>query len=240
MSIKLIGTTSGVEQDVDASKAARVVLYDSAGNPIAYDTDFKLVTAQKPNAALGHYSVAGKTGAITATLAANSTLFSMRWSDATRFAIIERIAINAYTVGPITASVAVDFDLIFARSFTVADSGGVSLLPAANMNERRTSMGTTLFNDIRIANTGTLTVGTRTLDTNPIRKVFGVSGTAALTRWFLTDMPLIWDSVYGGGGQHPLILAQNEGIVIRNNLVGPATGTFVVYFCVDFAETTAY
>ncbi len=46
--------------------------------------------------------------------------------------------------------------------------------------------------------------------------------------------------VYVGDGMHPIVLAQNEGIVIRNRTVWPAAGTGILMVALDWAEVAAY
>ena len=42
------------------------------------------------------------------------------------------------------------------------------------------------------------------------------------------------------GGEHPIVLAQNEGLVIRNRTVWPAAGTGILQVEVAWAETTLF
>jgi len=245
------------------SKAGHVTLYDVNGRALAIDTDLHLPVSLKPPAfgILGAYSLAAKTGALAATMGANSPLFSTRWGDSTgKFALIERIFISVNTVGAITAAVATDFDLIFARAFTASDSGGTALTLTGNNAKRRTSMGTSIFStvnsDMRIASTAQLTAGTRTLDAQSLRispscqtpllagqAWFGgaISATGAAT--VASGGPeldlCMWDA-YLSGTFHPIILAQNEGFIFRLLSAGPATGTFTVKINFDWMEVAAY
>ena len=41
-------------------------------------------------------------------------------------------------------------------------------------------------------------------------------------------------------GEHPLVLGQNEGFVLRNRAVWPAAGTGIIQVEVSWAEVTAY
>lgn len=244
-SVKIAGNTTNTDLEVDTtSKAARVTLYDTSGNAVNIDGDKNLQVAVRPAAlgSLGAYSLAVKTGSLAATIGAGSTLFSARWTDSTRLALIEHVRIDATTNGTITTSVAVDFELVIARSFTASDTGGTSVLPAANNNERRTSFGTTLFGDMRIASTAALGTGTRTVDASAVgRSNFGISGTTAPNNWFGNgNSPDLWNTYLSGGAQYPIVLKQDEGILIRNVSVGPATGTWVLSVNIDWQEVSAY
>jgi hypothetical protein len=108
------------------------------------------------------------------------------------------------------------FNLIAARSFTASDTGGVSILPSGNQNKLRTSgMGTTLLTDARISQTATLSAGTRTKDAQGPRLDRGwrAQHGGCHGRQILLPYP-IFDQ---RPGEHPLVLAQNEGFVIRGH-----------------------
>ena len=49
---------------------------------------------------------------------------------------------------------------------------------------------------------------------------------------------ILWQAEVGDG-EHPLVLAQNEGFSIRSVAV-PATGTWTAAINIDWAEVTAY
>jgi hypothetical protein len=186
---------------------------------------------------LGTYSMAVASGSITATLAADSTLFSLQWAptDGTLF-LLEDIRAEAIVDAAVTTGVVFDLACFIARSFTVADSGGTSVLPTGNNQKRRTAaFRTTGATDIRIATTGTLTPGTRTLDAQPFTRASGFTGTAVGTSVF-GNRDVLHAPGRDVGQQHPIVLAASEGLVIRNPLAGPATGTFKVKFQIDWSE----
>lgn len=224
--MEITGTSSGTKVDVNADRAMLVEV-----RPPAFGS-------------LGVYNNAMNTGSIAATLGANSDLWSLRWTDATRLCLIRKLSVSAVVNAAITTGVQFDLAAFFARSFTVSDSNANSSTTATTSGSNdtlRTSMGTSLIaaNDIRIAGTGGFTAGTRTLDTNPLGRILGWTGTAAGTFIFNSTglIPLIDRT---GAGQMPVVLAQNEGIVIRNPVAGPATGTFVITVNVDWQEAASY
>lgn len=170
---------------------------------------------------LGHYRIDSETGLIAATLAANGTLFSFRWTDSTKLCVLRDIEISCVISGAITAAVHFGLDAFIARSFSASDSGGAALTLTGNNQKKLTSMGTSLVGDARIATTATLTPGTRTLDANPFAGVLFGTGTA------IGSTALPKTKLYGAD-EYPIIFAQNEGFVIRNPFAGPITGSFVV------------
>src|SRR6266516_5431501 len=123
MAIKIVGTTSGTEVDSNTDKGLYVET-----RPPAFDS-------------LGVYHVSVPTGAIAAILAANSTLFSMRWTDATRFALIRSVQVSGIIITAPATQVPFDIQLDVARSFTASDTGGTAVTLSGNNQKMRTSMG---------------------------------------------------------------------------------------------------
>jgi hypothetical protein len=188
---------------------------------------------------LGIYAE-GKTSAIMAAgLGAAAPIFSARWSHATNLCLIKRVTLSLGADTVAFAAGSALFNLFVARSWSAADTAGataVAMTPTGNQNKLRTTgMGTTLFatGDILISTTGTITAGTRTLDSNPIGALaLGVQATAGIP--ILAPWPM-WDV---RPGEYPLLLAQNEGIVLQATV--PATGTWKFGIKMDWTEITAY
>ncbi len=213
----------------------------SSGNGAEVDADNHLYVNPRPPAfgSLGYYRQVVVSGNIAATLAANSDLFSFQWTNASDLAIIQSVRASAIVQSTISVAVPFDLAIYVARSYTAADTGGTSVLPTGNNQKMRTSMGTTLVNDMRISSTAALTPGTRTVDTNPMGRVQGNSGTATGTQFFAQPNP---QPLYtrDNNDHHPIVLKQNEGFVIQNPLAGPATGTFSILVQVEWGEVAGY
>ena len=192
--------------------------------------------------ALGHYRLSMATGTIAAALAANAELFQFRWTDATRLAAIQKIIVSAGANVAATAAAAVTLEATIARSFTVAGTGGNTATLTGNNQKNRTSMGTTLLGEARIASTAALGAGTKTLDTQGIGNITMGIGTGLLTVALNTSLMDRTDLLEQDGiEQHPVILAQNEGFVIKNGaVVWPATMTWGLGVSVVWAEIAAY
>jgi hypothetical protein len=102
-----------------------------------------------------------------------------------------------------------------------------------------TALANSQVNDLGIATTGALTVGTKTLDANAIGQVGPWSiGTGAVTTYQL--LPSGQNLLDATGGGMPLVLANNEGFVVRTSFVGPTALTYSAGFTVDWTEVTAY
>lgn len=216
MGTQILGNTSANIAEVEStSKALRVT-----PKPVDYGS-------------LGIYSLAAPSGTMAAGLAAAAPVYSFRWTHATNLCVVKKVVISAGNTVTAFAAGICQFQLFAARSFSVSDSAGTSILPTGNFNKLRTSMGTTLLGDVRISSTAVLTVGTRTLDTNPLGSITvsvpAVAGTTILGPSALFQAQ---------DGDYPCIFAQNEGMVIQTTV--PATGTWTFSVQVQWEELTSY
>jgi hypothetical protein len=186
--------------------------------------------------AFGQYRVATTIG-LLATQALNGTLFSFRWGDASRLCVIHDIRLQFMQTAAATATIMPVFSVFTARSFTASDSAGTALTLTGNSFKKRTSMGTTLVTDIRkSAALAGLTAGTRTLDADPVLQLaVNSSITTPNASLYVNDLDL--DS----GTAHPIILAQNEGIIVQGpSVVFGAAGTANLLVDIAWAECTAF
>jgi hypothetical protein len=186
---------------------------------------------------LGHYRIA-QTVALVATQAVNGTLFSFRWGDATRFCIIGKLKISVMQTAAATATIMPSFQIFLARSFSVSDSAGTALVLTGNNAKKRTSMGSSLVTDARFSAVAAgLTAGTRTLDSNPIIEL-------ATQQVITTPNATLYAAeldIGAGDGNHPIVLAQNEGFIVRGpTIVFGAAGTANLLVEVSWAEVAAY
>ena len=187
--------------------------------------------------AFGHYRVAA-TIPLVVTQAANGTVFSFRWGDASRIAVITKLRLSCMQTAAATATIAPNFNAFIVRSFTVSDSAGTAVTLTGNNMKKRTSMGTSLVTDIRYSAVAAgLTAGTRTLDTQPIM-VLPAQQTITTINPTLYTQEL---DVGVGDGNHPVTLAQNEGIIIQGpSIVFGAAGTANLVVDMSWAEAASY
>lgn len=192
--------------------------------------------------ALGHYAVSVQTGAIAAGASANSEIFQMRWSDASRLCVVTKVLLTGVRATTAFAAGAIDFKATVARSFTANGTGGTALTLTGDQAQLRTSFGTSLMGDMRVATTAALGAGTKTLDTQDL----GIITTHSSAGW-QSATPIIgqifqptielWKPDLSAG-EHPLVLAQNEGLVVRATV--PGTGVWNASITVQWAEVTAF
>ncbi len=194
-----------------------------------------LKVTQRPDDAgsLGHYALSWTTGVMAAGLAANSEVLQFRWTHATNLCAIRSIRFDG--AGGIVAFAAGSyrFEAMIARSFTVAGTGGTAATLTTNNAKLRSSFGTTVLGEYRGATTAALTAGTKTLDAQGIG---AAAGGLTVNAGDKMSPGVLFDGVHGN--TYPIVLATNEGVIIRATV--PATGTWTGAFTVVWEELTAY
>lgn len=201
-----------------------------------------VVTLPMPVGAGGSYRLSMTSGTMAAALTANSEIFQFRFvTAASRVALIHRVSISAGANVAATAAALLSFNMTAARSWTVAGSGGTRATLTGNNGKMRTSQATSEVNDAGISTTGALTGGTKTLDTANIGGVSYGVGTGAIT----TSLPLNLipqTDIFTDDAKNsfPLVLANQEGFVIRSGIIGPAGMTWAFTVTVEWSEVPAF
>lgn len=216
-----------------------VIIQGNGGTAAEVDgTGYRaLRVTQRPvdHGALGQYRLSTIVSLVV-TQAANGTLFSFRWADATRLCVIQALRMQLIQLTAATATIFPSYEVFQARSFTASDSIGTALTLTGNSFKKRTSMGTTLVTDIRKATVAAgLTAGTRTLDGDPI---FQMQTISTITTPNATLYSMQFDP---DGADHPLVFAQNEGLIVRGpTTVFGAAGTASLTIDMAWAEVAAF
>lgn len=207
MAIQTIGADGSSILAVDPThKAAHVTLH-----PTEMDGSFLV-------------QVAGNTAAAPGAAA---NLISFRSGSSTRNILIRRLRLELMVT---TASTAGNPELAayIARSFSASDTGGTAITLTGSNQKRRTSLITSEIatnGDFRFANATTLTAGTRTLD-----------GTAFLSVMAPLAIGGAVSAEYGGSLEdNPIVLAQNEGIVVQN-LTALTTAVYRYHMMIEWDE----
>ena len=212
MSVKLVDTAGTNELKIDASH--------NAGR-----------ASIRPDEALTWISVGAASGALTGVAAAGP-VFSFR-NIGSNVLVVRRMTVGFITTTAFTTAQGLGYSLSFARSFSASDSGGTPIAITGSQNKMRTSLPTPTNLDCRISSTAALTAGTRTLDTVSLGVVGGTSDAVG------TSMP-VTALVQHDAGDYPIVLANNEGLVITNNIAMGAAGVVNLYVNIEFAEATTY
>lgn len=226
MGVGITGGTSGVTAEVGAAAAA------------AQHTTSKPI----PHGALGHYRSTARF-AIVASQAANSRLWQIRNTGA-NLIVPTRLEVWWTHTAAHTAAILAQLALYRATTFTAVDPTGTPVTPGTSV-KRTAGMaaapGGAAIRHVPIAGLAAgITGGTLTKDAATLATVeqwmLLAQPTAGVTAPLVKDM-LNDDAAHG---EHPLVLAQNEGLSLENVVaLGVAAGSSVV---VDFswAEVTAY
>jgi hypothetical protein len=180
---------------------------------------------------LGHFEVAGTTTAAAPT--ANSILFSLRWADPSRFFVLQRLSAFISVVTAVTAQRVDPMVATIQRAYTASETTNAgSILPTANSNKRRVSMGSTLVTQMAVATAAAgISGGTKTADAFPFASL-PVPSIVAIGSGTPQDDFIRADQL----NFHPLTLSNNEGITVAWGGTTLATGTVEVSFVIGWAE----
>lgn len=210
----------------------------SSGSAVVDPTFQAIRISERPPEVLGAYQYAITSGALT-VVAAGALVYSFRFNPAvtTNLCMIRRVEIGFSTITAFGAAQSLQYSMQIARSFTAVDSGGTSgAFTQANTGKMRTTMPTSQMSltgsNIQIANTGAMTAGTRTLDTQPIAFLSGTSSAVGAT--------LPSTAIYQHqSGDYPLILGYQEGFILNNVQTMGATGVINLTVNVEWMELSA-
>ena len=196
----------------------------------------------------GSYRINVSTGSVTTVAARTTTaghLFAFRWADTSgAHCYVRKISARFTLTTAYGTAQETGCDLIVARSYTASHSGGTAVDTGSTITgtgKLLSHMPTSLMGTaglVNVANTGALTAGTQTLDANPL---------ACTSGWSSAIGAQVVD-VDGGGrllydarrDESPLVLAQDEGFVIRNLILMGASGVGRWDFGVEWDEGVPY
>ena len=222
MAIQVQGN-GGVVAEVDGTtyRALRVTL-----RPVDYG-------------ALGSYRVSVISGTMAAGLAGASEVFQVRWTAATNLALIWGVQLDGMG-GSATAFTAgfASFRLFIARGWSADGTGGNTATLTGNNNKLRTSMATSSMGTVRSSSTAALGAGTKTNDAQPVGQITYTIGTTANVIYQIQVGLFGSNSLEDGGNPAPIVLAQNEGVVMQATV--PATGTWQFGATMSWSEVTSY
>jgi hypothetical protein len=223
MAAEIIGNPSGVKLQVQTGGAG-------------------LVSTREPYiGSNGAYRLCEETGLITGIAAGTTSagfLFAFRWTHATKLALITSFRASWRTIAGFTAAQEVGMQLFRATTYTASSSGGTAITLTGENLRKRATHGTTTVADARISTTGALTAGTLTLDTHKLAagSFAELAAGAAVPKGFFE----IQFKPADVGWEHPLVLSQNTGLILRNSILMGAGGTARVAVEMDWLEVDSY
>jgi hypothetical protein len=145
--------------------------------------------------------------------------------------VVDRIAARWWTTTGFTSAQEVGMGLVMARSYTASHTGGTAATIAADNGKKNAAhLLLTGLIDFRMGTTTALTAGTHTLDSQNFADA-GIQELAASATVPLKSFDLIYEPPVNGG---KLVLAQNEGFVLANHILGGTAGVWRVSLGVDF------
>lgn len=185
-----------------------------------------------PQQCLGEYRFGQSTGLMTA-IAANGEIAQFRWTNATRLAVVKFIRVRYAVITGFTAAQELGFDIIGSVNFTVSGTGGTAVTPGTQNLKKRQSYADSLVTDLRIATTAALGAGTKTLS----NASYGASAAKTLAAAATVQDASFETTVdMTNSSDGPIVLAQNEGISIRNSVLMGAGGTVRATVEIAWAE----
>ena len=191
----------------------------------------------------GHYRMSFGYSSTAAKPAGGSDIMSLRWADSRFLFVLMRLELWIVTTTPYTASLNQDAALYRATGFSVAASAGTQIQPvAAGLQRMRPSqMADPLLASggglLWVSSGDLLTVGTRTLDTQPMGYGAWLN---AITPPNLPSMVTLFEA-WPEKGEHPLILGPNEGLVVQTPIGnGQAAGVSKFTFVMQWALVPVY
>lgn len=226
MSIILGGYSANSKLEVEANTLAAKV----SQRPIDW-------SPVNPYVGGGSYSRKLVSGSMTSG-GFSGSLFQIRWVNSQVNAAVTKVKFTCFLTGSGGAQ-PFGLSLFPARQFSAAGSGGTAWSGANNDGRRRSVMGPTSVNDMRIDSTAAtgITNGTWVLDADPLAAMFtswvaaafayeeGKDGVQTGRQW-----PL-WETL---PGEAPIILSAQEGLDIV--MGGAALGTATVGVSVEWHE----
>lgn len=186
------------------------------------------------------YSIGLSSGVMAAALGANTELVQWRWADAFRFCAIRKIRMSAcVSTTFFAAGVPWQVDIVKCNTWTAAGTGGTRA-PILGGYKKRQNMDASLLlaGDVGVSTTAGLTAGTKVLEGVPMAAMVAPLPTAGPGGTIMAADTILWQHEVGDG-EHPLVLHQNEGFVIRNVAI-QALGVWQFRVQIDWLETEGY
>ncbi len=220
MAIQIGGAVSNVAADVDAASRA-----------------LKITLRGNDPGTLGSYRKSMTSGTIAAGLTAASEVYSFRWAPTpnTAICVLRRIGISIGDSATAFAAGFVAINAFMARTFSVqGTTGGTAGTFTLNNAKKRTVFPVTAGAGIVMTTTAAVSGDTSTLDTDPFATIStSIVATAGVA--LVTNVQELYRAL---PGDNPVILANNEGFILKATV--PAAGTWQLGVDVDWDEFSSF
>lgn len=186
----------------------------------------------------GHFYLTAISGTIAASLGASSPLFSVRWTETVKKFVLIRLTagLGVYTAAQTVAN-PLELEAVVARGYTVDYTANATTITPATATQKARSdlMNNTLLAanaGVKICTTTGMTGATSVLDTAG----FGFASYPGNALGVASTLDLYTYSAL----QHPIVLTQNEGVIIRNSGAFGAAATYKLGVTMVWAEVPTY
>lgn len=192
-------------------------------------------TLPKPRGSVGsRFRMTARSGLLTTVAAKTASaghIAAFRNTSTTKSILVDRVRLDGSVITDFTTLQRLGFGLFIARGYTASHSGGTAQTLTGNNGKLRTSdPAISALGDFRIGDTGALTAGTHTLDAQPVTSAdFGVPSDGATVENKALAMEF-------SGDNGPIVLAQDEGLVLANMVLMGAAGTVALDLTIDWRE----
>jgi hypothetical protein len=186
------------------------------------------------------YRFSAATGLITGIAAGTASaghIFAARWASSVKNLGLKKFTATWNTIVGFTAAQEVGLELFITRSYSASHTAGTAVdSTAAGKFKKKATNNDSAFaaTAIQIAGTGALTNGTHTIDavamaSNQFSEL--ATGAAIPKGRFCLE--------WSDGSKGRIILKQDEGLILRNQIAMGAGGTARVTVCLEWEEFTA-
>ncbi len=227
------------------------IVLDSSGAPgipnaLSVDSGGHVPVVKK-QAAFGRKGIyrAGLTSPAFVTPSAGSTLWILGpvFPTPQHLVLVNSVKAACTVASTITTAVQMDLGLYLWRGGGLIPGllSGTAFAPTpASQQQLRTSMGGSTST---LAICGTPSNLSGTIDTNPIGRVLGFSGTVVGTQFFSPTLATLYQR--DQKDNYPILLANTganacDKLAIENVQAGPATGSFTITVIVEWEELAVY
>jgi hypothetical protein len=182
---------------------------------------------------IGSYKQTVTTGAVTTIAAGTASaghILALRWAPTptSLYARLKSIEVEFLLTTAFGAAQEVGFDAYVARSYSAASSGATALDFTGGTGKKLATYPTSQMTG-RIASAAAMTAGTQTLDTNAFARGSLWAGAVGATLG-----PRYYD--FTATPEGGIMLANQEGIIVRNTILMGATGVGKWHFTFEWDE----
>jgi hypothetical protein len=192
-------------------------------------------TTLRPNdtGLLGSYVFASGVGGGTFPV---GPVFSARWPSAAAVCVVRRVRIRLFAYAPTTSNGFALIQAQLASAYTTPDTGQSVIDLSTGACKKRSTMANSQFganNMVQMLGATNNTAGLRTLATNPFTSAFVASLTGTMPTLDL-------DYNVTDQSQPPLVLLQNQGIVVSITSQALSTSSVQMHVHFEWDEFATY